>query len=971
MKRFFTLLGIFCLFGLPTTVHSQVSAEKISSMVAQYKLEYRGPYRDIRWFCKDGSINMPKEPCSKPGGVQHARYKEEVIALGKSNHVFLGQILSSTTNKEFWDAENHFSRLKQYQLEKFLFAADDGWIQQKSQYYRGAMQAEDEAVWGIQFFDWLLADKKNLKEQFFLIRQAARDIPHRGDDNVTLRVRATSKTLADGYSSFMNLRIKIHGQPESKDIKEVKKFRDQNKDKLSEGQLKQFESLIKDMETMFTPVQLSALSGHLKALPSESSIRKEVEAFITEFGDVAPGIIRLEASSKIILRIREEISAVEKPAGSLALLDLSLDLEDIIFKESQAIELETMLDLVRQIAALSRTAAGAGWLETWEWNKMEKELMSGSGSAVALTDLQRKLEISRAMVEWGAAMSRATWGETVDLFQTFEPLAYGFFDDKVRSSVLLPLGASVGRLGDIVAESSGRANKVFGIANQGQIRGLNPGYAKGELVVVSESPDEIEVSNNKIYLFERPPADLKPVGGIATVTEGNAVSHVQLLARNLGIPNAVLSRKNLLDLKAMNGKEVFYAVSPDGTVIMKSVAEMNEEERKLFEVKARKEERIEVPVAKLNLLQKGPVNMRNVDAKDSGKLCGPKAANLGQLKQLFPDNVVEGIVIPFGVFRDHMDQTIPGGSESYWEFLTQIFDEASVNQANGMSQKKVDEIVLQELEKLREAIKKMPLRKDFVAELKACFAEVLGRELGKIPVFLRSDTNMEDLAEFTGAGLNLTLFNVLAEEKILQGIKDVWASPYTDRSYKWRQRYLLNPENVYPSILVIPSVDCDYSGVIITKGIANDVDEDITVAFSRGVGGAVDGQSAESYLLKMDGENRLLSPAREARYRTIPTTGGSVMKYTSFEEPILSPSNIQRLRTLTADCRRRLPNTPGVESAGPFDIELGFLDEVMWLFQVRPFVENKNALSSEYLQSINGKFPEAVTIPWQKRLNPR
>ena len=27
-------------------------------------------------------------------------------------------------------------------------------------------------------------------------------------------------------------------------------------------------------------------------------------------------------------------------------------------------------------------------------------------------------------------------------------------------------------------------------------------------------------------------------------------------------------------------------------------------------------------------------------------------------------------------------------------------------------------------------------------------------------------------------------------DKIIQGIKDVWASPYTERSFKWRQKYL-------------------------------------------------------------------------------------------------------------------------------------------------------------------------------------
>ena len=98
---------------------------------------------------------------------------------------------------------------------------------------------------------------------------------------------------------------------------------------------------------------------------------------------------------------------------------------------------------------------------------------------------------------------------------------------------------------------------------------------------------------------------------------------------------------------------------------------------------------------------------------------------------------------------------------------------------------------------------------------------------------------MEDLKEFTGAGLNLTLFNIKKEQKILQGIKQVWASAYTERSFKWRQKYLLNPENVYPSILIIPSVDVDYSGVMITKGINAGTENDLTVAFSRGAGGAV------------------------------------------------------------------------------------------------------------------------------------
>ena len=46
-------------------------------------------------------------------------------------------------------------------------------------------------------------------------------------------------------------------------------------------------------------------------------------------------------------------------------------------------------------------------------------------------------------------------------------------------------------------------------------------------------------------------------------------------------------------------------------------------------------------------------------------------------------------------------------------------------------------------------------------------------------VFVRSDTNVEDLPGFTGAGLNLTVFNVVGFDNIVKAISEVWASPYT------------------------------------------------------------------------------------------------------------------------------------------------------------------------------------------------
>lgn len=120
-----------------------------------------------------------------------------------------------------------------------------------------------------------------------------------------------------------------------------------------------------------------------------------------------------------------------------------------------------------------------------------------------------------------------------------------------------------------------------------------------------------------------------------TVSEGNLVSHVQLLARNLGIPNAALSSDNLKSLEKYANKNVFYAVSNKGNVILKLENDMSDEEQKLFNKKERTKNMITVPTDKLRLDVSKIINMKDVKASDSGILCGPKAANLGELKTYF------------------------------------------------------------------------------------------------------------------------------------------------------------------------------------------------------------------------------------------------------------------------------------------------------------------------------------------------
>jgi len=617
---------------------------------------------------------------------------------------------------------------------------------------------------------------------------------------------------------------------------------------------------------------------------------------------------------------------------------------------------------------LAQATASSGYIEWWEWNNLESKLQLNNTKNTNLKELEEIERAARSQVEWSASLVNAIYKDDIKTYTGFEPKIIGFTDNAIRSSIALKLGETVSELSDFIKNEAQLSNTLLDVDHPNDARGLNPGYAKGKLVIVED--ENMEVEADKVYIFKKPPSDLKPVAGIATVAEGNLVSHVQLLARNLGIPNSVISTENFEELKKYEGEEIFYAVSSKGNIILKKADDMNNDEEELFEDKNsdKKNSKIAVPIDKINLQKNDLLNLTEIDAKSSGIYCGPKAANLGQLKAMFPNNVVNGTVIPFGIFKNHMNQAMPLQNGSYWDYLKATFAQAEKMRENNINEEEVEQCQLDRLLQLREAIKTMKLQPDFVNKLEQSFQLNFNQSLGEVPVFLRSDTNMEDLGNFTGAGLNLTVFNVRNREKILQGIRDVWASPYTERSFKWRQKYLNNPENVFPSILIIPSVDVDYSGVLITKGISNNNENDLTIAFSKGAGGAVDGQSAESWLIGIPQGTTLLSPSREMSFNRLPANGGLDQKMTSLEQSILSRKNIDQIREFAKNIRQIIPQKTETSNTGPYDVELGFENDKLWLFQIRPFVENENALSSSYLNSISPQIDYTKKISLNTKL---
>lgn len=959
---FFRLVIIVHLVVAATGFAQPLPTTDLRNMVQSFKNDPRGPYQSINWFCPDGTVHPAQDRCPQPGGLQHAMHKDTVKRLQQQHGLYLGQILAGTAFDAFLDVTHQGLRMKQYQMEQFLRLADNGWIFRRAQYYRGAIQAEEEEAWGLRFLTWLLARDDLVTSQFFFIRQLTQDIPHRARDATVTRVRALAKAIAEAFVPFMDVRVKIHGQPDAADLEGVQAFRARHRQQLSPEVDKMLQELEQSLHVVYRTSEVDKLTAYVTQLPPQTAVTQALRQLMQTQG---PGDAkaRSQAIADLMWDLRTAMLVDASPQVRLAMLDLSLILEGMLFQSSRQWQPQSVGELLEKAAVLGKAAAGSGLLERWEWLGNEALLTPPAPeTTLPLVAVREHVEAVRRAVDWGSGMVRAVYEPVVKLFGSFEPLALGFIDDRIRASILLPFGEVAGQLSEFVASASGLPNRVLDLKNPSQMRGLNPGFALGELVVVTGQPEDVAFEANKIYVLARAPADLKPVAGIATVTEGNTVSHVQLLARNLGIPNAVLTAQQLAELAPWSGERVWYAVSPRGAVLMKRATEMTAAEKALVEKRQRSEDKITVPTDKVDLIYLTLPSLYDVRSTDSGRICGPKAANLGQLHVLFPGRVAPGLVLPFGVFRQHLDQPMPGTSGSYWDFLQATFAQAAQARASGGDEAAIEQTILQRLAQLRAAIAQIAWLPGFVGSLQQRFQEVFGKPLGQVPVFVRSDTNMEDLKDFTGAGLNLTVPNAVPEGDILQAIREVWASPFTERSYRWRQKYLHNPEHVYPSILLLRSVNVEKSGVLITTGLVSANPQDVTVAFNWGVGGAVEGQAAESYLLRQDHTDLILSPTREPRATVLPAHGGVQKRFITFDHPMLSRAEREQLRALATEVRQRLATVAGIESAGPFDVELGFLEGAIWLFQVRPFVENRRARSSTYLRALDTETPD-VPVP--------
>jgi len=938
--------------------------------VEEMKTAERGPFARIRWYCEDGRILEPRPyACGEGGGRQHGEWSEHTLELREQGYK-VANVLAAVDAPTIMAEADFIDSYNQMLIEKYLFAADDGWILRRAQFYRGALQEEGEARGGRKLLVAMSADPEWTGHRFPALRIGVRLLPHGKESGSVQQIRQVSASLAEQDPGFRNLRIKIHGTPDGGDANSVRQYANG----VADPELKdKYLQLADDIDAVYQapplPELLQAEADIYTAAPWLQELLRDAAGALAADGSPENSY---RVTAALLANLRDAIEQIRSTSVRVDIMDLSLVVEAENFRASASLREQlpeaTRARRVQWLYSALDAAYGTGVINERGRSEQQAALVTAlGGEEVSLGDYMSALNYLGRVPGWGTQGLRYQFYESMQTLSDIEPMAMLFIQDQLRGSPLLFFSQVLDSLQRDANRLAGVRHKLFGSEVGVGFRALNPGLARGELHAPENLQGIADFSPDGIYLLPETVSDLPPVAGILTAGEGNPLSHVQLLARNLGIPNVGVDTEMLPTIRQHDGETVVMAVSPGGLVELASDGPQWEA---LFgATESSKDVVIRPDLDKLDLSVTAFLNLDELGADDSGRIVGPKAAKLGELRKRFPEAVSPGVAIPFGIFKEAvLDQPYRDSGKTVFDWMLENYRRIESLPPDSPQRRATTERFRDELYNL---ILDTRLDESLQGQLRRAMEQAFG-PLDRVGVFIRSDTNVEDLPGFTGAGLNLTLPNVVGFDNVVAGIPRVWASPFTARAYAWRQSHMESPEHVYPAVLLLQSVPNDKSGVMVTQDIDSGDRNILSVAVNEGVGGAVDGQSAESLRIDTrDGSVKVLAMAT-APWRREPSASGGVDKLpVSGGEAVLQPDEIEQLIVFARALPQRFPAI--VDDQGkpaPADIEFGFLDGKLHLFQLRPFLESRKARGSNYLSRMDETLEGSMNRPVDMRQVP-
>lgn len=445
---------------------------------------------------------------------------------------------------------------------------------------------------------------------------------------------------------------------------------------------------------------------------------------------------------------------------------------------------------------------------------------------------------------------------------------------------------------------------------------LNQAQNIGVLRILDRLTEETILDRNEILILTEPAITLTPVSGVITTSFATPLAHVNLLAKNWGIPNAYI-KGAAESFRSLAGKFVYFETRADGYTLRPATT--NEAAARGRQL-AQRADRL-TPAADLEFKQLLELKaQRRTDAQRFGA----KSANLGEVLHAVRAGRVRDITVPPGF-------TIP--FFYYEQFLQENRLDETLLEMLGNDRFNHDPAYRKaQLTALRAKIQAGQLNE-------TCAQAVLARKRALFAaqgVFVRSSTNSEDLPNFNGAGLYTTVPNVRDEAALLAAIKTVWASLWNYEAYEARESFGLNHAGVYPAVLIQLGINAEAAGVLLT---ANPFDRQergaVYLNAKRGLGlRVVEGQRVPEQLLfqTKTGAVRVLTRSGDDTMLTFDERGGVRAVSSEPNRAVLTDALVQRLARAALQIQR-------VFRSLPQDIEWVTVGTQIFIVQARPYVE--------------------------------
>lgn len=449
------------------------------------------------------------------------------------------------------------------------------------------------------------------------------------------------------------------------------------------------------------------------------------------------------------------------------------------------------------------------------------------------------------------------------------------------------------------------------IAQQQEYQALNLATGLGRIHIIPKLDEHVEIGFNEILVLDEVPIQLPPVAGVITSKPSTPLSHINLLAKGWGIPNAYIKDAQTL-LKQYDGWWVTFETRRDGYSIKRAGVDQ------LREYQKRLAQRLDVMKPKFDLSERRllPLSQQRAGASQA---FGGKSANLGEVMNAR----LPGIAVPagFSIPFYYYDQFIKANK----------LDDSIYSLLN--DQKFVHDPAYRR-ERLAELRRRMQQAK-FDENLKAQVLRRVQRDFAGKGLFVRSSSNSEDLPNFSGAGLYTTVPNVRGDDQLIEAIKTVWASLWNFEAYEARERASVDHSKIFMAVLIQEGINSESSGVMITTDPFDDQNKGaIYISAKRGLGiKVVEGKKVAEQLIFRPRANaiQVLTRSDEDSLLTFDESGGVKEVPITGERVVLTDEVVRRLVNAATAIKRVFANRDQ-------DIEWAYMKGQIYIVQSRPFV---------------------------------